>query len=213
MRKKNQGCLFTLEASLNLFLEACDPEDFFKLFNNPDVMFTVTGFCQNLLPSVSPWLFTFSSVSLFYRSNWGCSLNSNFYLNPSIPQSQLKLHSGPHLFLSISFCSFQLSREPFSRWVGVQRRASYHPMPHYSPNWEGGWGQTGPKQSQQLSQKALIRSLWPISLHRSPFLSLERIGWGGGLDPCGAADLTPDRSSPQRPTFVSVCEYSTDKLC
>lgn len=67
------------------FVQACDPEDIFKLFSYPNVMLTVSGFCQNLLPSVSPWLFTFSSVSLFYRSNWGCSLNSNFYLNRQIP--------------------------------------------------------------------------------------------------------------------------------
>lgn len=138
-----------------------------RFFDNSNVILTATAFCNDLLPRISSWLFTFSSVSPFYRSIWGCSQFRRL-TEPSNPVSQLTLHSHLHLFLSISFCSSQISREPFSGWVGVQRRASYHPMPHYSPNWEGGWRQTRPKQSWQLSQKALIRSLWPISLHRSP---------------------------------------------
>lgn len=34
-----QGCLITLEVSLNLFLEACDPEDFIRLFDNSNVFY------------------------------------------------------------------------------------------------------------------------------------------------------------------------------
>lgn len=48
----------------DLFLEACDPEDFIRLFYNSTVILTVTGFSNDLRPGISPWLFTFSCFSL-----------------------------------------------------------------------------------------------------------------------------------------------------
>lgn len=126
-----------------------------------------TGFCNDLLPSTSPWLFAFSSLSLFYRSIWGYSLNSNFSLNHQILYHSYSCTLVPTCFSPLAFVR---SRSPGSLSVdGLVSRGEHHiARCLITPPTERKDGDRPDRNKAELSQKALIRSLWPIGLHRSP---------------------------------------------